>query len=475
MQFLQSNWRKFFLLLNFLSDTLSIFMSSFVAYFISNNYFNSVVTFDFRILVFTILSTTVFIFVYLVIGLYRATYHNAKERIYSIFSKSYLISLIIIFSSFYIFKIEHISRIYVFLFFTCMPLIFLMFRSMLNSLNLYLQKKGYGIQNILITNGNSNLKFLERFLYTRELGYEVKGIIEKDKKKKINSKIKTYSISELNEIIEKEKIKNIFITSESFSLNGYSEILKIDSKHKVSIKILSDKSEKLLRFAHIYDIVGIPIVIQQNIVLKKINDFFKRVFDILVSIILIVLFSPIFLFLIVFIFLEDGKPIFFIQKRTVSKNGKQFNFYKFRSMIKNAENFKDDLLDFNETDGILFKIKNDPRLTKVGKFIRKFSIDELPQLMNVLKGEMSFVGPRPLPISDFERIENNETIDEIMKLRKSIKPGITGLWQISGRSETLFEEMLILDLYYMEYNSLIFDIEILIETIPRVLFGKGSY
>ena len=157
------------------------------------------------------------------------------------------------------------------------------------------------------------------------------------------------------------------------------------------------------------------------------------------------------------------------------KNGKEFNFFKFRSMVNGAEELKCTLMGNNESDGALFKIKNDPRVTRVGKIIRKSSIDELPQLLNVLKGDMSLVGPRPLPLADFNRAQETPSFWHAIKDRDSVKPGMTGLWQISGRSEIKFKEMILLDLYYVENYSLLFDIEILFETISVVLFRRGAY
>ena len=173
--------------------------------------------------------------------------------------------------------------------------------------------------------------------------------------------------------------------------------------------------------------------------------------------------------------LESGRPVLFKQKRSAIKDGKTFDFYKYRSMVVNADELKDALFEINESDGALFKIKDDPRLTKVGKIIRKFSIDELPQLINVMKGDMSVVGPRPLPVKDFENIEETLQFWILIHERERTKPGITGLWQVSGRSEIGFEDMIWLDLYYAENQSLLFDLEILFSTIPVVLFGKGAY
>jgi lipopolysaccharide/colanic/teichoic acid biosynthesis glycosyltransferase len=166
---------------------------------------------------------------------------------------------------------------------------------------------------------------------------------------------------------------------------------------------------------------------------------------------------------------EDRKgPVFFKQIR-IGKDGKEFNMYKFRSMVSNAEELLDELLNKNETSGAMFKMKNDPRVTRIGKFIRKTSIDELPQLLNVLKGEMSLVGPRPpLP----REVEEYTTYD---KQRLVVTPGCTGLWQISGRSNIGFSEMVELDLKYISQRSLLNDLKIIIKTIFVLLGSKDAF
>ena len=144
-------------------------------------------------------------------------------------------------------------------------------------------------------------------------------------------------------------------------------------------------------------------------------------------------------------------------------------------MYRNADQIKQELMAKNESNGALFKIKKDPRITFFGRVIRKLSLDEVPQFLNVLKGEMSIVGPRPLPVKDFEIMKDVGMSIDWHKQRGNVKPGITGLWQISGRSNLSFEEMLLLDLYYIEHQSIFFDLEILFETIPTVFLGKGAY
>ncbi|WP_339239772.1 sugar transferase [Geobacillus sp. FSL W8-0466] len=195
----------------------------------------------------------------------------------------------------------------------------------------------------------------------------------------------------------------------------------------------------------------------------------KRIMDICGALIGLICLSWLFLIVALLIKLEDPKgPVFFKQVR-VGKDGKEFYMYKFRSMVTNAEELLESLLHLNEVSGAMFKMKDDPRVTKVGKFIRKTSIDELPQLWNVLKGDMSLVGPRPpLPREVAQYTEYD-------KQRLLVTPGCTGLWQISGRSNVGFKEMVELDLQYIRNRSILLDIKIIFKTV-LVLFGsKDAY
>lgn len=195
----------------------------------------------------------------------------------------------------------------------------------------------------------------------------------------------------------------------------------------------------------------------------------KRYMDIVLSIIGLLLLIPVFVIVAALIKLEDRKaPIFFKQVR-IGKDGKPFNMYKFRSMIHHAESLIESLLDQNESSGALFKMKEDPRVTKIGRFIRKTSIDELPQLWNVLKGEMSLVGPRPpLP-------REVETYTEYHKQRLSVVPGCTGLWQVSGRSSVGFETMVELDLHYIQNRHFFYDMKLICKTIIIIFYPNNAY
>ncbi|EEK53695.1 sugar transferase [Bacillus cereus] len=203
----------------------------------------------------------------------------------------------------------------------------------------------------------------------------------------------------------------------------------------------------------------------ENINQKRSYIFMKRLIDIVGSFCGIIILLPVFIIVAICIKLEDPKgPVFFKQIR-VGKDEKDFGMYKFRSMVTDAEEKLQDLLQHNEVSGAMFKMKDDPRVTKIGKFIRKTSIDELPQLINVLKGEMSLVGPRP-PL-----LREVKTYTAYDKQRLKVIPGCTGLWQVSGRSNIGFREMVELDLYYIQYRSILFDFKIILKTV-FVLFGS---
>jgi len=198
-------------------------------------------------------------------------------------------------------------------------------------------------------------------------------------------------------------------------------------------------------------------------------SFMKRFLDAILSLAFILLFSPIYLLTALCIVIESPGPFIYKQTR-VGKNGLHFNFYKFRSMVMNADKLKDQIMEQNESkDGVTFKMKKDPRITKTGSFIRRFSIDELPQLFNVLIGDMSLVGPRP-PVP---REVAEYTLEDRKRLH--VTPGITCIWQVTGRSDIPFNEQVELDKQYIRSKSLKNDLIILLKTIPAVLTGKGAY
>ena len=209
------------------------------------------------------------------------------------------------------------------------------------------------------------------------------------------------------------------------------------------------------------------LVVQEEYVQKIGYRVTKRVFDVLLSGAALIILSPVCLITAIAIYMEDKGSVIFVQDRN-GLNGEVFRMYKFRSMCMNAPEMHKELLEMNELDGPAFKLKKDPRVTKVGQLIRKTSIDELPQLINILKGEMSIVGPRPLPTYETEQCT------EYQKQRLLVKPGLTCYWQCSGRNDIPFDEWMELDLKYIEEASFLVDLKIILKTVDAVVKGKGA-
>jgi exopolysaccharide biosynthesis polyprenyl glycosylphosphotransferase len=218
---------------------------------------------------------------------------------------------------------------------------------------------------------------------------------------------------------------------------------------------------------HIRPVEGLPLLYVEEPTLSGVAWLFKNLMDRVIAAFGLLLFSPLLAAVAVGIKMADHGPVFFRQRR-VGREGKTFRVWKFRTMYVDAEERLAALVDQNEADGMLFKIKNDPRVTPVGRFLRASSLDELPQLINVLLGEMSLVGPRPLPAEDGDFLGD-------VRRRLLVRPGITGLWQVSGRSDLSWDDAVRLDLYYVDNWSLTFDLTIMWRTVGVVLRSKGAY
>ncbi len=264
------------------------------------------------------------------------------------------------------------------------------------------------------------------------------------------------------------KPDSLFISISNIDENKMLDLMSRARGLGLPVKVISD----------IFDIVAQkvtggseekwPVIEIQDTPVRRTQAVLKRSFDLVVGSLLLLFLSPLFLLFALLIKLESEGPVFFTQERMKNKR-EAFPCFKFRTMYKDAEERKKELLDQNEKNGPIFKMKNDPRITRVGKWLRKFSLDELGQLINVLRGEMSLVGPRPPTPNEVEEYEPWQ--------RKRLEgyAGMTGLWQVSGRSKLDFNDMCLLDIYYLENWSLLLDFKILLKTIPVVLRGEGAY
>ena len=278
------------------------------------------------------------------------------------------------------------------------------------------------------------------------------------------------NLPRIREMLDETEVRNvILIGAERLADEEFLDLLRSIRLRKVKVRVVPGAVTLMKSKPVFSEYVGVPLFEVGYPRLDNTQRSLKRLLDVTGSLSGLALLSPLLLTVVALIKLTSPGPIFFRQKR-VGADEKVFLCYKFRSMYQDAERRQVDLEARNEAEGgVIFKIKNDPRITPIGRFIRRWSIDELPQLINVLLGEMSLVGPRPLPLRDFERM------GELHKKRLAAIPGITGYWQTSGRSDLSFEDMVRLDLYYIENWSLSLDIKIILKTVSAVLRHQGAY
>ena len=247
-----------------------------------------------------------------------------------------------------------------------------------------------------------------------------------------------------------------------------SQIAALCEEQGIALRVLTNIYDLKTVRSSAREVDDDPVITQPPCCTEGWPTFAKRVLDFTVSLILIILFSPLLLIVAILIKLMSPGPVLFIQSR-IGRNKRRFKIYKFRTMVIDAEKQLSKIEHLNEVTGPVFKIKNDPRIIPFGRILRRTSIDELPQLFNVLKGDMSLVGPRPLPVRDYQGFNK-----DWQRRRFSVKPGITCLWQVQGRTSIPFEKWMELDLEYIDKWSLRLDFEILLRTIPTVLRGTGA-
>lgn len=238
--------------------------------------------------------------------------------------------------------------------------------------------------------------------------------------------------------------------------------------HSIDLMLSPNVSGVVASRIHVRDVAGMPLLHLEEPQYEGASRFAKTAFDRVGAFGLLLVLAPLLLIAALAIKLSDRGPVFFRQER-IGLDGKPFFITKFRTMVVNADRMLTDLAEANEADSVLFKIREDPRITSTGKFLRRYSLDELPQLFNVLRGEMSLVGPRPPLASEVE------LYPPAMHRRLLVRPGMTGLWQVSGRSDLSFEEAVRLDLHYVENFSIVGDLIILVQTVKAVAFAKGAY
>jgi exopolysaccharide biosynthesis polyprenyl glycosylphosphotransferase len=275
-------------------------------------------------------------------------------------------------------------------------------------------------------------------------------------------------LEDLPEIIHRQKIEEVILADPAFPQAKGVELVDTCHQLGVTVHVAPSTMEILIDRAEFLPGESVPLFRLRPPVFEGVDYAVKRGFDLVLASITLVLLSPLLLVIALAVKLGSRGPIIYRSQRP-GIGCKPFDCFKFRTMREHADQVQSDLEPLNEQSGALFKIREDPRLTRVGRVLRQFSLDELPQLVNVIRGEMSLVGPRPLPLRDFERLE------EWHKKRYLVLPGITGLWQVAGRSELDFDDLVRLDFLYLEQWSVFLDLTILVKTIPAVFSRRGAF
>ena len=341
-----------------------------------------------------------------------------------------------------------------------------------SSLRYALHRRGIATDRLLIVGaGELGRAIMRNVVAQPELGYQIMGFVD-DAPDTTGAAIGRFPwlgpVAKVGHILREAQIDDVIVTLPWYSRDLITHVLQICEAQGVRARIVPDMFQLRLNQVHLDSINGIPLIGVRETNIRGWNRAVKRALDVGLAVLALILASPLMALVALAIKLDSPGPILLRQTR-VGLNGKLFTVYKFRSMRIGADKELSRLQAQNEAQGPIFKMRNDPRRTRVGRFIRKTSLDELPQFLNVLKGDMSLVGPRPPIPTEVEKY------DDWHRRRLEVSPGITGLWQVSGRSHLTFDEMVMLDLYYAENWSLALDLKILLRTIPTVLLGTGAY
>ncbi|HUS17243.1 MAG TPA: sugar transferase, partial [Chloroflexia bacterium] len=333
-----------------------------------------------------------------------------------------------------------------------------------------LRRRGVGVDRVLIVGAGEIGRAVMRNLVARpELGYQVVGFIDDDLSRGDLGRFRALGgLDNITAVLKTERLDEVIITLPWTYHRTIMGLVRSCEGLGVRARVVPDLFQLSLSRVDFDDMGGIPLVGLKETSIPRAGRVMKRALDIVLSVIALVVTTPLLILVAILIRLDSPGPVLFTQRR-VGEDGRLFNIYKFRSMRMGAEEQQDELQDLNQRAGPVFKIKADPRITGIGRWLRRFSIDELPQFINVLRGEMSIVGPRPgLPpeVAKYEAWHRQ---------RLEVPPGISGLWQVSGRSELSFDEMCMLDVYYIENWSLGLDLAIMLKTLPHVLFADGAY
>ncbi|HRZ40144.1 MAG TPA: sugar transferase [Candidatus Omnitrophota bacterium] len=413
------------------------------------------------------------VFIIVIISYMYRLYHTDRgvfegAEVWRVFQANVLATIGIIVLA-YVFKVEGLPRSIVGISFVLIILLCSLWRVAKRVFVEYLVSHGYNNFNVLIIGAGKVGRLLKDEIKRKKaLGLKVVGFLD-DYPQNVDAAYRDKvlaPVSDFRHVVQQYFVDQVFVTIHH-NPDIVRRILVQAAKLGVAVRVVPEGYDLTDGEFRQFNIGLIPVLEYFPFALKE-RQLGKRVFDCVVSLCALIVFCPFFVCLALAIKLDSRGPVFYLSER-FGRRGKRFHMLKFRTMVAGADQMLRDLKKENEVDGPIFKMRNDPRLTRMGRFLRKYSLDELPQLINVLKGEMSLVGPRPFPVDQLER-------EDVRQLRRlGVRPGITGLWQIKGRSDIPFNRLLRWDTWYINHWSFWLDLNILWQTLPAVIKGKGAY
>jgi exopolysaccharide biosynthesis polyprenyl glycosylphosphotransferase len=468
--FREGNRRSAYTAITVVHDALVIFISLAAGYAINFQ------TFSFGVFLsqqwkLVLYSIVLYVGLSAMLGVYRQVYTSPLRLQIGAAVRAYALGTLIIFATLFLFRNTYYSNGALVTYVLVIPLAFLFGRLVLDRLRAQFQKRKWGLEPTIVVlldgEGGDQLRNLASY---PSIGFDVQSVID------IARLDDNAAHQKIGEGIAAHMPTCIIYSSSSIDSPRLSSLVAGATASNIMTRLVTPEVHEVLTRMRLYDFGGIALSYPPRVALSTTYRALKRGFDVLLSIVFVAVAAPVLLIIVLAIRLESAGGVLFRQVRYMSKRSDPLWVFKFRSMTHNgAEQPASNGNGLQLADEMLFKSPDDPRITRVGRLMRKYSIDELPQLFNVIAGDMSLVGPRPLPIADFSRLPSGGTIASLAERRALVKPGLTGLWQISGRSGLRFRQMVILDLYYAEHQSFLFDLEILFETIPAVITGRGAY
>jgi exopolysaccharide biosynthesis polyprenyl glycosylphosphotransferase len=451
-------------------DILITIFSYFLAYFLTNlintDYF--AFTKEYIIMLFLIIPTWVILLQ--ILNFTQVPRTRSGISIFFNFVRFNSFGFALMFLYKHLFNLTNFSH-YIIISFSVINLLSLyIFRMITFRLFRYFRANGHNICNIIVYADDSSVKFVSDIIEHKEWGYRILMIITDSLivRKKFGDIIRIYPDKiNIKNILDIDIIDEVLYCNDNISDEKLMKMIEICEEIGVAFRLKGQSSSLSASNGYLTHLHQVPFVTFKNTPKNSVALIWKSFSEFWISLGIIFLISPIMLFIAIMIKLTSKGPIIFKQER-VGLRGRKFYIYKFRTMVYNAEELKEKLMSLNESDGPAFKIKDDPRITPIGRFLRKTALDELPQFFNVLKGEMSLIGPRPPLASEVEKYQR-------WQLRRlSVKPGITCIWQIiPNRNEVLFDKWMKLDIQYIDSWSIKKDFQLFVKTIKTVIYGTG--